>query len=192
MFGWLFGKREPGTKGVNPSATVDHLLQQLPDEAKRKMAALRSSLSSLTITPSEAAQKELDARNASRTAVWGDRAASIPVCSGSCDEVLADVLTCLVGDYRRATVSNLAVEQVAQLGAQSGTTARLEELSPGARAKFEKKLAKHSRKERGSDATQTTYRKIVVTAYFSQTFGRHEFLRVGDNHYYSMRCTLAA
>ena len=186
MLKWLLGK---SSRTSDAARAVDQLLLRVPSDIRGKLSSIRSRLPSLAITSADAAKKELESRNVSRAQVWGDQAANIPIYSGSADDVMALVLSCLVSDYERGGVTNVTIEEVAQVGVQAETASRLAQLSPGARAKFEKKLAKHAQKERGTVNSTSPARKIVITAHFAQTFGRHEILHVNADLYYAMPCT---
>ena len=171
------------------------LLDALPADVKQLVAGLGARLQAMVVTSPQAAEEELEEANASRRRTWGDQAVDVPVQRGDEAAVVAGFLECLLADCETGDVDRVALEEVpAPVGPEAERVERareqLEDMSPALRARYEKRFMKHMRKtQRPSSDPAGAIRKIVVTVYFPNTFGRHQFLRVAENEYYLMPCS---
>lgn len=180
---------------AKPTSSPDDLLAELPAETRQMLAPLSTRLDAMVVTLVASAEEELEASNASRKQVWGDQVVAVPIRRGSGPEIVTALLECVVGDYKTGNVTRVAVEEVsAPSSAEAERVDRarhqLADVSPLVRADYEKRLIKQMRKT-GKAGGQPAggIRKINVTVYFHNTFGRHEILRVGDGRYFLMPCT---
>ena len=205
MLEWLFGRKP---KAPRPSSSGSHVSQALkvPDKAQNRLAALPGDtrqlvvglgarLQAMVVTDPQAAAEELEGSNASRRQMWGAQAVDVPIQRGEEAAVIASLVECLAADYNTGSVTRVAVEEVpAPVGGEVERVERargqLEDMSPALRARYEKRFIKHMRKTgQGSPAASAAIRKVVVTVYFQNTFGRHHFLRVAESEYYFMPCS---
>lgn len=217
MFEWLFGRKNPEslpdltaipgkevpqmcrvTDSDIPSR-VQELKDSLSSEASEKLFPIRSRLADLVITSQIEAQEQLNDTNVSRRRVWGDQVATIPIIEGSDEEVFCALLDCVVADYAENGVTSLYVEEVAAPATEeeAGQMQRVRQqmrpdLDPGMRDYYEKKMMKHIRKKKGSSQEKkpTRIREINVKLHFRQTFGPHRIIRVSDNTYYFLACSV--
>jgi hypothetical protein len=210
MFKWIFGKRQDLMENrIIPSShisqsdlasRIETLQKSLPIEVGQKLAALRDQLPKLVITPQKEAREELEARNLSRRQVWGAQAATVPITRGLADEVFYALLNCVAADFNNSGAASCGIEEVPAPSTEqeSEQVARAREqfqpdMDPRLKAYYEKRLVKHMKKQKpgkGQTAAPTRIRKLVVTVYFRETFGRHEILRVDDDSYYLMPCSI--
>jgi hypothetical protein len=206
----IFGKKQDTTENrITPSthisqpdlsSRIDALQKSLPIEVGQKLAALRGQLPKLVITPQKEAREELEAHNLSRRQVWGAQAATVPITRGLADEVFYALLNCVAADFNNSGAASCQIEEVPAPSneQESGQVARAREqfqpdMDPRLKAYYEKKLVKHMKKQKsgkGQTAAPSRIRKLNVTVYFRETFGRHEILRVEDESYYLMPCSI--
>jgi hypothetical protein len=210
MLKWILGKRSESTENritslkhisqPDLSSRIDALQKSLPVEASQKLTGLREKLPKLIITPEKEAREELEARNLSRKQVWGAQAATVPITRGLADEVIYALLNCVAADFNNSGATSCQIEEVPAPSTEqeSEQVARAREqfqpdMDPRLKAYYEKRLVKHMKKQKpgkGQTAAPTRIRKLVVTVYFRETFGRHEILRVDDDSYYLMPCSI--
>lgn len=193
--------RQIETRSATPEQEVklvsspEALLATLSVETREMLAPLATRINSMVLTSAANAEAELEARNISRRQIWGDQAVSMPIRRGSAVEIVTALLECVVADYKTGNVSRVSVEEVpAPAPGESERVERanhqLADMSPALRARYEKRFIKHMRRtEHGSDQPSDNIRKISVTVYFQETFGRHEILRIDQNNYLFMPCT---
>jgi len=205
MLEWLFGRKpqvpRPSSSGAHvPQAlkvpdNAQSRLAGLPVDTRQLVAGLGARLQAMVLTDPVAAAEELEGSNASRRQMWGTQAVDVPIQRGQEAAVVASLIECLAADHNTGSVTRVAVEEVpAPVGAEVERVERareqLEDKSPVLRARYEKRFIKHMRKAgQGSTAASAAIRKIVVTVYFQNTFGRHQFLRVAGSEYYFMPCS---
>lgn len=217
MLKWLFGSKKkdqtlienrkaPGAVSTqvhgscmdDRSSRIEDLKSALPPEAKDKVLPIRDRLSSLVVTPPEAAREQLDATNVSRQRVWGDQAVRVPIIEGTADDIFRALLKCVVADYRDKGVESLSVEEVAAPAnddeARHIERARQEmraDLDSGMRDYYEKKMMKHMRKKgKGKREKSAALREINLKLSFGQTFGPHRIIRISGDSYYFTPCSV--
>lgn len=219
MLDWLFGKRKeeplPATRdheqrGASPhdgaqlteaapaSDTTDPK-GALPVKAEEKLNRVRSRLASLVVVTRDEAHEQLEDSNAARHALYGQQAVALPITEGSADEVFSSLMTCIAADYRDCDVTSLYVEE-APAPATDEETDQVEraraqmpsDLDPRMQRYYDKKMMKHVRKKGGSSGGKGAkpIREIDVKVHFGQTFGSHRIIRVGEDSFCFMPCTV--
>ncbi len=146
-------------------AAVARLLRLIPRDAVTKLATLGAQVRSLALTERSHALTELDAHNAARRTVWGTQAMIIPVMAGTADSVMYALLNCIANDFHGRQARSVEIEGV-------------------------EAIASGPPRPSGEVAGASAIRKLVITVYFPGAFGKHEIMRVGDDEYVGMPCTL--
>lgn len=184
-------RTEAPSPAPSPEGLVARALATLPAAVRARLAPLADELGDLVPTDEDRATAELEAHNQARRTVWGDQAAILPILRGRGEEVLAALFRCIAEDFRARGARDVAIERVESLDPGTGTAQRLEALPEGARAALERRIARH-RRHAGEQEGPGSTRKLILTVQFQGSFGRHELLRVGEEAFLGMACTLDA
>jgi hypothetical protein len=178
----------PLGKTEKPGSQLDAILNPVPAAQREKLRTIRATLDALVLTDPDRAEAELNQHNISRRTVWGDQAAVIPIARGTADAALRVVYSCIANDFKLRQAREIQVEEIQAVLVSDSIQSKLDELTPGVRQAYETALAKNLEK---TPITKRV-RKIVISVYFPQAFGKHEIVRVAENEFLAMPCTYEA